>query len=63
MILTVNISIPLFKICFTFLLSFQKLMALDFFLCSVAEPYHFYAALAVPVKVFCVVHMFVLNAL
>jgi hypothetical protein len=41
MILTVNISIPLFKIG---LLCFQNLMNLDFFSCSVVEPYNFYAA-------------------
>jgi hypothetical protein len=48
MILTVNISIPLFKICFTFLLCFQDLMTLDFFSCSVVEPDYFYAAPAAP---------------
>jgi hypothetical protein len=36
----VIISIPLYKICFSFLLGFQDLMTLDFFSCSVVEPDH-----------------------
>jgi hypothetical protein len=48
MILTANISIPLFNICFTFLLCLQNLMTLDIFLCSVAEPFNFYAAHVAP---------------